>query len=424
MFGTKTSNTAKIRKTIRKINHELELLDYARRMRGSRNKVTAVAVKLSRAAGFNYDNYLYAVNMFRDLVARFQGRLFILSNRDLVFGYQGPPGEPAVKDAVYKIRLLFNVGGDDDLSGSFADWYDLELDADRFVAYANRVLERYRPNTDEPHSAADAAAAGPDPAAPAAGDPEEEMATPTDAVSLADTLPEFIRLLSTTDLAPLIRRQPIYRISMTQAPQVFIYELYVSIADLERQLPGGISLTGDRYLFQHAMHALDKSVLRLMTRQMQFLPAANFTLNANVATLVSHEFAEFDAVLTDAQRRSIIFELPTVDVMGDLATFLAIADGVRSKGYRLCLDGLSPFTMPYFRLQDLDFDLFKIAWSPELVEEHDAEQNTLLQGVVMRCGADRMILCHCDSEHALRFGQQFGISLYQGRLLDQLLKAG
>ena len=414
MFGTKTANTAKIRKSIRKVNHELALLDYAREMRGSRNKVTVVAVKLSRAAGFNYDNYLYAVNMFRDLVARFQGRLFILSNRDLVFGYQGPPGEPAVKDAVYKIRLLFNVGGDDDITGSFAEWHDLELEPDRFVEYATRVLERYQPDP----------AGSPAAIAESQAEPDGEVPRPAEAGSLVDALPEFIRLLATTDLAPLIRRQPIYRIGREQAPQVFIHELYVSIADLERQLPDGIGLTGDRYLFQYALQALDKSVLRFMTRQMQFLPTANFTLNANVGTLVSREFAAFDAVLSDAQRRSIIFELPAVDVMGDLATFLAVADGVRRKGYRLCLDGLSPFTMPYFRLQDLDFDLFKIAWASELVEEHDADQHTLLQGVVMRCGADRMILCHCDSEHALRFGQQFGISLYQGRLLDQLLKLG
>jgi len=154
------------------------------------------------------------------------------------------------------------------------------------------------------------------------------------------------------------------------------------------------------------------------------LPLQDASLELIFSSLALQWCADFDAVLSDAQRRSIIFELPAVDVMGDLATFLAVADGVRRKGYRLCLDGLSPFTMPYFRLQDLNFDLFKIAWSSELVEEYDADHHTLLQGVVMRCGADRMILCHCDSEHALRFGQQFGISLYQGRLLDQLLKVG
>jgi EAL domain-containing protein (putative c-di-GMP-specific phosphodiesterase class I) len=419
MFGNKTTSTAKARKSVRKINHELEMLDYARRMGSGRNKASAVVVKLSRAAGFNYDNYLYAVNMFRELVSRFNGRLFILSNRDLVFGYQGPPGEPAVKDAVYKIRLLFNVGGDD-AGGTFADWYDLELDADRFVDYATKVLERRRPDEE----AAPATAVGDQPAEPSGEGAEEPAVRMSGGGAPVDVLPDLIRLMSRTDLAPLIRRQPIYRVDGQRTPHPFTFELYVSITDLEQLLPKGFSLTGDRYLFQYAMHALDKSVLRFLTRQMQFLPAANFTLNANVATLLSREFQDFDAVLSDEQRRSIILELPAIDVMGDLGTFLVVAEGIRAKGYRLCLDGLSPFTMPYFRLQDLAFDLFKIAWSPDLVEEHDAEQHTLLQGVVMRCGADRMVLCHCDSEHALRFGQQFGISLYQGRLLDQLLKTG
>lgn len=416
MFGTKSSNAAKTRKNIRKINHELEMLEYARRMGSGRNKVTAVAVKLSRAAGFNYDNYLYAVHMFRELVARFQGRLFVLSNRDLVFGYQGPPGEPAVKDAVYKIRLLFNVGGDD-IGGPFAEWYDLELDAERFVDYATKVLDRRKPDADDaqPLAGEAPAEAGDEPLA----DDREQV---RQADSLADTLGQFTKLLAVTDLTPLLRRQPVYRVSRERAPQVFVHELYVSIADLEQKLPAGAGLTSDRYLFQYAMHALDRSVLRLMKQQMQFLPTANFTLNANVATLLSQEFAEFDGVMTEELRRGIVLELPAVDVMGDLATFLAVADGVRRKGYRLCLDGLSAFTMPYFRLQDLSLDLFKIAWSQDLVEERDEQQRTLLQGVVDRCGADRMILYHCDSEHALRFGQDFGISLYQGRFLDQVMK--
>lgn len=421
MFGSKATDAAQTRKSIRKVSHELEMLAYAKGMMSSRNKASAVSVRLSRAAGFNYDNYVYAVNMFRELVSRFQGRLFVLSNRDLVFGYQGAPGEPAVKDAVYKIRLLFNVGGDD-VGGPFAEWYDLELDADRFADYAQKLLDRYRPAaaaTAEP--AHDDAAARDEAAAHEESDAEIEAAAPADRAP-ADALADFTRLLSTIDLAPLLRRQPIYRVLPGRAPQAVVHELYVSISDLESKLPPGTRLAADRYLFQYAMHALDKSVLGFMRQQMRLLPASNFTLNANVATLLSKEFVDFDGVLSAEQRSNIMLELPAVDVMGDLSTFLAIAEEVRHKGYRLCLDGLSPFTMPYFRLQDLNFDLFKMAWSPELVEERDAQQRTLLSGVVERCGADRIILYHCDSEHAISFGQELGISLYQGRHLDQAAK--
>ena len=38
-----------------------------------------------------------------------------------------------------------------------------------------------------------------------------------------------------------------------------------------------------------------------------------------------------------------------------------------------------------------------------------------------RVGTDRIILARCESEQALEIGRSLGISLYQGRWLDQML---
>lgn len=414
MFGKKVSD-AKAREK-RVVNHEQVLLDYAQRIHEQGRKASAVVVRLSQATGFGYDNYLYAINMFKALVTRFQGSLFILSNRDLVFSYYGPPGEHAVKDAIFKVRLLFDVpNGEDQGAEEFAVWFDLETSSAEFVQYAESVLEEKRLN---------ALAAEQRPAVPPSPRPVSLAESAAPERPSLEALDKFLTMVNASDLSTMLRRQPICRIAAGDSPHVILHEIYVSIADLERRLMPGIRLTSDRYLFQYVTQALDKRVLQVLRQQMEVLPAASFTLNMNVATVISPEFDAFDAVLTHDLRRSIVLELPRVDVMADLSLFLAVRDRAKERGYRLCLDGLSALIMPYIRLQDLGFDLFKIGWSRDLIEVSDDNQLSLLQGVVDRCGADRMILCHCDSADAIRFGSEFGITLYQGRYLDQVLSGG
>jgi len=36
-------------------------------------------------------------------------------------------------------------------------------------------------------------------------------------------------------------------------------------------------------------------------------------------------------------------------------------------------------------------------------------------------GPTRVVLCHCSDRNALKFGHRLGITLFQGRFLDQLL---
>ena len=40
-----------------------------------------------------------------------------------------------------------------------------------------------------------------------------------------------------------------------------------------------------------------------------------------------------------------------------------------------------------------------------------------------RTGAERIILCRCGSAEAVRWGQELGIGLFQGRYVDSRLRA-
>lgn len=412
MFGKKRTDAETPRRVRNVVNHEQAMLEYAQKMCDFRRKASAVVIHLSRATGFGYDNYLYAINMFKSLVTRFQGNLFILSNRDLVFAYHGPAGEPAVKTAIFNVRLLFDVPSSEAESESeaaFATWYDLELDYRKFLLYAERVLEEKKVATEKAAKSGQAIA-----------DYEEANKPKPTAPSLSD-LDKFMSMFNASDLTSLVRRQPICRIGDDGVPVAVFQELYVSIGDLEKKLMPNIRLTSDRYLFQYITNSLDRRVLKLVKAQVEMLPASNFSLNLNVATFLSEEFAALDAVLPEEARKGIVLEFSRVDVLADIGMYIVVRDRARERGYKVCMDGLSALIMPYIRLQDLGFDMLKVNWTADLASAEGDEMRGLLEGVIQRCKESQVILCHCDNAEAIAFGHRLGIKTFQGRHVDALL---
>jgi hypothetical protein len=46
-----------------------------------------------------------------------------------------------------------------------------------------------------------------------------------------------------------------------------------------------------------------------------------------------------------------------------------------------------------------------------------------LESYVRRCGPARIVLCRCDSQEAIDFGQSVDITLFQGRHVETLILA-
>ena len=50
-------------------------------------------------------------------------------------------------------------------------------------------------------------------------------------------------------------------------------------------------------------------------------------------------------------------------------------------------------------------------------------RQTEIKEHIDRSGRARIILCRCDSEEAIRFGQSMGITMFQGRIIDKMLQS-
>jgi EAL domain-containing protein (putative c-di-GMP-specific phosphodiesterase class I) len=400
---------------------ELALVDAIARFERHRAGRKAVHVHMSRLKPqFRRDYHVRVAASLFDVVAQtYRGQLYRLSNSDLVFVWQNGPLEQ-IDEVIARLRSLLaddpiTQAGDEETSARIRTWYDLETQYDIFKTVAEGLLA----DAEEKRAAERAKPLPGGPSAPQnqqmprRPEAERENANPNNHSRLYDSIRNL-------DVSALIRRQPVCAVVGKADPVPVFTELYVSIADLQRLVMPKVDIASDRWLFQHTTSVLDRRVLALLP-QLETSLEGTTSININVASVLAQEFLEFDGRIRAQTRKTIMWELQLVDIMSDLTAYLFARDFLRDRGYRICLDGLTWLTFPLIDRAALGIDLVKVAWQPEILDDTNEARRNSFQAAVQRTGIDRVILCRVDSQEAVDWGAKFGISLYQGRLIEQRL---
>ena len=388
------------------VDPEANLLALIEDMGDRRHDRRAVHIHLSRLRAHNRrDHHLRIAAMtFTSLAKRFDGQVFSLSNADLIFICRDASKEE-IEEIVDKVRYLFsddpvaqdNTGAQ---SARFCTWYHLGTEFDAFFSTVRDLAEKAREERQN------AAASG------------RRAKLPIDPTILA----KVEASLSSADISSLLRRQPICAVLPNRPkPEPIFTELYVSIADLQQAIAPNIDLAADRWLFQYLTQTLDRRVLTHLSRERSAEFRERLSININMATLLSHEFIDFDSGLTTAECGTVAIELQSFDIIADMSSFHFICEYLRDRGYRLCFDGLTHLTLQYVDRQRLGLDLLKVRWGPDMADYLARGHLEDIKKLVERAGEGRIILCRCDSPEAISFGHALGISLFQGRQIDAML---
>lgn len=384
------------------------LLDYVERLAKFAEGRRAVVIHLSRLRPANRLSHhiRIAVNTFEALVKPFDGQIFLLGNADIVFVCKSATLE-ALDDAVMRVRYLFSedplASGAEEEPGDFATWFDLSYRYDDFLALT-RAIEEEEARRRKRLAAITASSER---------SPEKPALAPK-------MLGELVNAISQADLSNMLRRQAVCTLEPGSPPKPLFHETYISIADLAVAVMPRYDLAADRWLFRYLTQTLDRRMLAMLRRGHDRVTATAFSLNLNVATLLSPEFLEFDAGLKTGARGSIVIEVDKTDIYSDIGAYLFARDFVHERGYRICLDGATDVTLPFIGRERLGIDLVKVFWSPDMAEVGRSVRVDAFRESIERVGRSRLILARCDSEAAVRFGLALGISAFQGRFLDRL----
>jgi EAL domain-containing protein (putative c-di-GMP-specific phosphodiesterase class I) len=346
-----------------------------------------------------------AADMFESNVKPLEGNLFNLRNYDLVFvAREAPPA--ALEHAVNRLQTLF---AEDPIFASkdakpevFCSWYSLDSDYDAVLADARESL-RAADQTEVDYNRTE----------------QNNVLKPI----RAEMVGRLEQILANLDISGMARRQTVCTMIPGQPSQTLFEEIYISIADLQKQATPGIDLLANPWLFQHLTHTLDK---RLMAALIKGTMAVDrpFSINLNVASILSPEFRNFDDIVTAQLRGRLVIELNKLDVFADMGAYLFARDYLHERGFRLCLDGLTHMTLPYYDRAKLGFDLIKMYWPPDSLDDMRPETIAELRRAVMEAGQARTILCRCETHRAVEIGQQLGIVMFQGRYVDRTLATG
>ncbi|MBI2586728.1 MAG: hypothetical protein HYW28_12795 [Rhodospirillales bacterium] len=388
------------------------LLDYIRRLEKHKQGRKVVHLYLSELRPFNRrDQHLRtAASNFEPFVKSMDGQLFTLKNADLIFIYKDTI-HPQIETSVQQIRYMFSddplIVEEDKSDKKFSVWYDAERDFDAILQSVQGMAQAEQKRQTEVRSRMDARAAL------KAKQEQGEPMTPK-------VLARIENALSRADLSNLVRRQFICRVDDQMIPEQVFSELFISIKDLRETMLPDINLTANRWLFQHLTTTLDRRMLSMLTKTDSISISGDISFNINVGTVLSKEFQSFDDNIAAGRRGAMIIELQKEDIFCDLTSYVFAREFVQEKGYKVCLDGLTVQTVDIIDREKLGADIAKLIWHSDLVDRGE-ELHAKVRNLVKRGGPDRLVLCRCDNRESIDFGKSVGITLFQGRYIENLI---
>jgi hypothetical protein len=358
------------------------------------------------------ENFSFAVNILRSAVERCLGRLFVLQNSDIVvICWQTRRWQ--LRSAIASLQPLFDgegrsATGAKSRDPGFATWWDLDQQSAEFLSFVQYVAAgSERPPASAPAPEARASEAGSGASRTARFDP----------VKLAT----LVARIKGANLAAVIRRQSVCRIAGGGAPQPLFEEVYVSIQELQRLFAPRGELGLDRWLFRSLTEVLDERVLDWLAAAESLSLISGFALNLNLSTIGAPEFARFEAQFGAHLRGRMIVEIDKSDLLGDLPRFAEVQKSFRSRGYMICIDGLTGPDLQAIDYGRFGADYFKVLWHPDFLDT-EGEARIALERLIAQASADKIILSHCSIGEAVSFGAELNISLFQGWHVDALLR--
>ncbi|KJE35287.1 hypothetical protein UF64_11700 [Thalassospira sp. HJ] len=391
---------------------EYLLLDYVQRLETRKYGHRAVHIHLSRMKPFHRRDYhiRVATNTFESYVKLYVGRIFVLTNSDLIFVWKDK-SIADVEPAVDTLRYLFRddpLSQDESEETGFCTWYNLNTEFQEFLLLCQHLDERAKKlqKSSNMRTAIQR-------------EKDNNVLNPITAENLA----ELEETIHTADLSEHIRQQPVCVFAHGGSKELHpvFDEFFVSIADLRNALMPNIDLASNRWLFQHMTETLDKRMLNYLCKRTFKTHASSFSINLNLGTLTSRDFDKFDETVRRNWKGNVIIELNQVDLFSNLETYLSVRDDFHERGYRILVDNLTVEALSFVDRKRLKADFIKVAWREEMTDNVIRKKYSEMDSLVKNSGRERVILCRCDSPTAIKFGQSLGITLFQGRYIDNMI---
>ncbi|MEI6559149.1 MAG: EAL domain-containing protein [Rhodospirillaceae bacterium] len=377
-----------------------------RRMLRSSNTYYVIHVAYS---GFsfirnNQDLLQLLQNTTQDTVQPYGGAIYQMRKGDqfVVFAETAGPKVPAMADNITAAAFPDRKPGDDD-DKVLARVFHIPHDYMELRRAASVYLD------------ASGAAAIPPPAviAPDAKPLKDDL----DGTLTAWALSRIENALAEFDLTAYLRSQCAYELDAQGRWLPLFEEHYTSVADLHRDKFPKLALQPDERMFLELCRAFDRRSVPEIIRRHRGKPGNRVSLNLALATISSSFFTKYVREAPDIERQTLVLEINRSDLLQQPRETVKALKAMREGGFGVALDGVTLDLLSLTNLHRVEVDFIKIALTPAtmwLLRDGDC------LAALKKLPRDKIILCRCEKESALPVGKAFGLTKFQGWLIDRL----
>lgn len=226
----------------------------------------------------------------------------------------------------------------------------------------------------------------------------------------------IIGILDGIEIAPFIRQQTVYESAASGAWTPLFVELYTSFIDLKEKHFPHVEYAHTDPLFMKLCRTLDVKVLKHIAENRGSL-GRRISMNIAIETIFDPVYDWFNAHMPPAARADIIFEINRMDIFNDVQSAVRAISIIKRDGYKVALDGVTLDLLPYVRLNKFNADMLKIHLNKgfmELLRQPDCVS------ALRSLPPESVVFSRCDQDSAVKIGQAFGLTKFQGWLIDEI----
>ncbi|MDD3288460.1 MAG: EAL domain-containing protein [Alphaproteobacteria bacterium] len=234
------------------------------------------------------------------------------------------------------------------------------------------------------------------------------------------TMDQIERLFTEIDIYRYIRTQPICERQSDGKWKRLFDEYYIGFEALRAERFPKLEKNDMTHLFLALCQSMDQHLLTRLADDPTHIEGRKLSINLSITSIVGNEFAKFARSLSPASRELIYFELHRGDLFQDFSTTVNAIETLRTEGFKIIIDHITPRVLPYVNLQLMDVDYFKIDVSSARAEQL---QNPATMQALAKLPREKLIFSHCDTETAFMTGINAGVTKFQGWLIENYLRA-
>lgn len=214
-----------------------------------------------------------------------------------------------------------------------------------------------------------------------------------------------------------VRDQDIIMHVAGKAPEKVLTEYFISMDLLRKPLFVDVEMRGSGRLFNEFTLVLDQILLQAFDQM--HTRGGRCSVNLNVESVFTEQFEAFIERTPEAVLKEVVFEFRQSNIVENFDEFQVARGLIKSKGATIAVDQIFPQTVGLVDLDYIGASIAKIHWrngAEDILKERERAVKYLID-----CGV-LPVLIRVDNERALEVGARMGINLYQGFLIDDMIK--